>query len=247
MKFEPEILFESEEFKDNKGETFDRYTGEDYKSFFNMYRGKKVMALTVFKEAPKIPEDVYYLVLNTPAEPVKFPKIPGSVKFLFMNGCPFVQLPKIPVTVIDFSIGLHIGKNCLLKNTGDLSYLTNLKKFSVTYRNKRLEIGKLPESLKTFSAVGINGGIKLPEKFPKNLFFIHLHGFDKLKVPDLSYLKKLRILSVFYCQILDYFTEPPVVDCELRFRSIKDGSMGLPGSYRKENRKVSFTNDRDIA
>jgi hypothetical protein len=242
MKFEPKILFQTEEFGDNKGESFDRYEGDDYEVFFNMYRGKKYMNIYIFTGSPKIPDDVYYLNIGYDNNSVKFPEIPASVKYLFMDGHPFKQLPKIPATVVDFSISLR-KENCLLKNTGDLSYLTNLKKFAVTYRGNHLEIGKLPESLRTFSAVGIDGTLVLPEKFPKNLFFIHLHGFDKMAIPDLTYLKKLRILSVYYCQVINYFKTPPVLPCELRFKDIKQESMSLPSSYRKDRELVSYTKD----
>jgi hypothetical protein len=242
MKFEPKILFRTEEFGDNKGETFDRYKGDDYEVFFNMYRGKKYMNIYVFKGFPKIPGDVYYLVIGYKNNSVKFPEIPASVKYLFFGATNFKQLPKIPDTVVDFSISLR-EENCLLKNTGDLSYLTNLKKFAVTYRGNHFEIGKLPDSLRTFSAVGIEGTLVLPEKFPKNLFFIHLHGFDKMVIPDLTYLKKLRILSVYYCQVINYFKSPPVLACELRFKDIKQGSMSLPSNYRKDREIVSYTKD----
>lgn len=245
MKFDPEILFETQEFHNNNGETFDKYEGDDYEYFFNMYKGRKSMLLIVKKKAPIIPDDVYYLTVSIPAESYNFLKIPESVKYLFLTGIGFTKLPKIPDTIIDLSVGLHLDKVSLLKNTGDLSYLKNLKKFSVTYRHKHLEIGKLPESLRTFSAVGIHGTILLPEKFPKNLFFIHLHGFDKVSIPDLSYLKKLRVLSVFYCQIINYFKTPPVLDCELRFSTIKNGSLRLPSNYRKDRKKISFTVDKD--
>lgn len=240
MKFEPEILFTTEEFGDNKGETFDKYKGDDYEVFFNMYRGKKYMNIYIIKDVPKIPNDVYYLNIGYQNEFCKFPKIPVSVRYVFMDGNPFEQLPKIPDTIVDFSISLA-KENCLLKNTGDLSYLTNLKKFAVTYRGNHLEIGKLPESLRTFSAYGIDGSIVLPEKFPKNLFFIHLHGFNKLSIPNLSYLKKLRILSVFVCEVINYFKTPPVITCELRFVSMKKNSQQLPANYKKDREMVSFT------
>jgi hypothetical protein len=160
-----------------------------------------------------------------------------------MGGSPFTQLPKIPNTITDLSIYLLEKEDCVLKNTGDLSYLTNLKKFAMFYRENHIEIGKLPESLKTFSAVGIDGTITLPEKFPKNLFFIHLHGFNNLTVPDLSYLKKLRILSVFYCQVISYFNIPPIIRCELRFSTIKKNSRKLPSNYVKDRELISFTHD----
>jgi hypothetical protein len=242
MKFDPEILFQTEEFDDNLGETFGKYKGDDYEVFFNMYRGKKFMDIYVINDVPKIPDDVYYLGVGYKNNNTKFPKIPASVKYLFIDGSPFKQLPKIPATVVDFSISLR-KENCLLKNTGDLSYLTNLKKFAVTYRGNHFETGKLPESLRTFSAVGIHGTLVLPEKFPKNLFFIHLHGFDKMVIPDLTYLKKLRILSVYYCQVINYFKIPPVLTCELRFKDIKQGSASFPTNYRKDREIVSYTKD----
>lgn len=238
--FQSKILFQTEEFGDNKGETFDRYKGDDYEVFFNMYQGKKYMNIYVFTRLPKIPDDVYYLNIGYDNNNAKFPKIPASVKYIFMDGHPFKELPKIPDTVVDLSISLRKEK-CLLKNTGDLSYLTNLKKFAVTYRGNHLEIGKLPESLRTFSAVGIDGTLVLPEKFPKNLFFIHLHGFDKMVIPDLTYLKKLRILSVFVCDVINYFKTPPVLACELRFLSMKKNSKPLPSNYKKDRELVSFT------
>lgn len=240
MKFEPKILLTSEEFIDNTREYFDKYNGDDYETFSSIYMGKKYMVLSVFKKAPKIPEDIYYLSLFIREEGVKFPKIPDSVKFLFLGVSKFKNMPKIPDTITDLALTLRDDEVCLLKSTEDLSYLTNLKKFSVTYRNKSLEIGKLPESLRTFSAYGVDGRIKLDEKLPKNLFFAHLHGFDNLSIPDLSYLKKLRILSLRNCDVVNYYKEPPVVDCELRFLSMKVKTSALPKSYLKDRKLVSF-------
>lgn len=240
MKFEPEILFKTDYFDDNISETFDKYKGDDYEIFFNMYQDKKYMNIYVIKDVPKIPDDVYYMTLAYDKECAKFPKIPPSVRYLLLGANHFKELPKIPDTVVDFSIVLQ-KENCLLKNTGDLSYLTKLKKFTVDYRGNHLEIGELPESLRTFSAYGIDGSIVLPEKIPKNLIFIHFHGFNKLNIPDLSYLKKLRILSLRNCEVINYFNNSPVITCELRFVSMKKNSQQLPANYKKDRETVSFT------
>lgn len=85
MKFEPKILIQTEEFDDNLGETFDRYKGDDYEVFFNMYRGKKYMSAYITKDVPKIPDDVYYLTVSYSRKCDKFPKIPTSVRYLLLG------------------------------------------------------------------------------------------------------------------------------------------------------------------
>jgi len=240
MKFEIHSIFETEEFQDNCVEDLSAaYDGDDFRSFTEIYKNKKYMGIHVKTSCPKIPEDIHYLMLLYLGNYTKFPKIPASVKVMRIGTGQMTELPEIPDTVIELSIYID-REDGKLKNTGDLSYLKNLKKLVVEHRYRHLAIGKLPESLRLFSSIGINGTITLPEKFPKNLFFIHLHGLLNVDIPDLSSLKKLKILSSCH-SFIKSFSNPPINSCEIRFISMRPGSKALPINYRKNREKITYT------
>ena len=239
MKFEHNIIFETEEFQDNYKRINDTYDEDDFYTFTALYKNKKYMTIYVKTNCPKIPEDIHYLRILYLGNYTKFPKIPASVKVMRIGTGQMTELPEIPDTVIELSIYID-REDGKLKNTGDLSYLKNLKKLVVEHRYRHLAIGKLPESLRLFSSIGINGTITLPVKFPKNLFFIHLHGLLNVDIPDLSSLKKLKILSSRHSFIKSY-SNPPINSCEIRFISMRQGSKSLPINYRKDREKITYT------
>jgi len=122
------------------------------------------------------------------------PYLPDTVKVIYMERCNITKfIHKFPKNVQE----ICIIKLRNLQKLPDMTYLKKLWCLDITVCDlKRLP--KLPECLKFLS---ITGNLEFSTSFkslPSNLVYFNIgNAYKVIKVPDLTYLKKLKYLGIF--------------------------------------------------